>query len=82
MVYEYSSPVRGMSLAFYCIEDSVQRAEMWTKRLTIPAASIAKTVEALALYSIRYFSLTEKARVRIAPEPLFQQKTTTRDCLT
>ncbi len=73
MVCEYYSPVEG-AFAFYCIEDSEQRPEIWTKRPTIPAASMAKAVEALALmlymlYSIRYFSLTEKAPVRIAPQP-------------
>ncbi len=81
MVHEYYSPVGGKSLAFYCIEDIEQRAEaeIWNIWPSIPAASMAKAGEALALYatcicymyvcSIRHFPLTEKARVRIASEP-------------
>ena len=52
MVYEYYSPVGGPSLAFYCIEGSEQRSEIWTKWPVIPAASMAKAVEALAMYAI------------------------------
>ncbi len=50
MVSEYYSG--GTSLAFYCIEDSEQRAEIWIKRPMIPAASMAKVVEALGMYAI------------------------------
>ncbi len=75
-VFEYYSPVGGSSLAFYCIEDSEQRGEIWTKRRTIPAPSMGKAVEALALYALFIFN-REKARVRIAPElygPLLRRK--------
>ncbi len=56
MVYEYYLPVGGTSLACYCIEHveglySEQRVEIWTKRLTMPAASVTKAVEAMALYA-------------------------------
>ncbi len=50
---EQYSPVGYTSLAFYCTEGvSEQRAEIWTKRSTFPAASVATPVEALALYGI------------------------------
>ncbi len=52
MVYEYYSPVGGTGLPFTAVKDSEQRPEIWTKRWAIPAASMAKAVEALALYSI------------------------------
>ncbi len=48
-------------------------AETWTQWLTLPAASVATTLEALALYAICMiwhligFSVTEKARVQITP---------------
>ena len=46
MVYTYYSPV-GTTLT-----DSEQRAEILTKRTTVPAASVAKAVYALILYAI------------------------------
>ncbi len=52
MVYEYYSNVGGTSLAFYCTEGSEHLPEIWTKRPTIPTASMAKAVEALALYAM------------------------------
>ncbi len=60
MVYEYYSPVGGTSLAFYCIKGSEQTPEILTKRPTIPAASMAKGVEALALDAIymRYYYIS------------------------
>ncbi len=42
MVYEYHSPVG--TLPFIASKDSKQRAEIWTKLPTIPAASVAKVV--------------------------------------
>ncbi len=65
MVYEYHSPVGGTGLVFYCFDDSEQRAEIWTKLPTIPAATIRKQQRhcLCELYNIRYFSLTE------TPEP-------------
>ncbi len=52
MVSEYYSLVGGKSLAVYCIEDSEQRAKIWTKWPTMPVAWVAKAVEALTLYAI------------------------------
>ncbi len=53
------------------MKDSKQTAEIWAKGLMIPAASMAKAVEALVWFAIRHwiFSLMEKARVQITPEP-------------
>ncbi len=52
MIYDYYSHVGGTGLGFYCIVDSEQRPEIGTKRLMIPAASMAKVVEALSLYAM------------------------------
>ncbi len=48
MVYDYYSPVGGTALPFTALKESEQRPEVWTKRPTIPAASMAKAVDALA----------------------------------
>ncbi len=40
MVYEYYSPIMpigGTSFAFYCIEDSEQSIEIWTKTVDNPS---------------------------------------------
>ena len=37
---------------FTAFNDSEQRAEIWTKQQTIPAASVVKAMETLALYVI------------------------------
>ncbi len=55
MVYEYYSPVggKGFKLPFTALKDiASKRAEIWTKQSTIPAASMVKVVEMLALYAI------------------------------
>ena len=52
MVYEYYSPVGGTALPFTALKVREQRPEIWTKRPKIPAASMAKAVEALASYAI------------------------------
>ncbi len=52
MVYGYYSPIEGTILAFFPSKDSEQRAEIWTKRSAIPAASMVKAAEALALSAI------------------------------
>ncbi len=76
MVCEYYSAVGGTGLACYCIQNSEQRAEIWVKKPTIPAASLAKhskgagdSVCYIGYIELDIFSLTEKARVRIAVEP-------------
>ncbi len=42
MVYEYYSPVGGISLAIYCIEGSEQKPEIWTKWPVVPATLMVK----------------------------------------
>ncbi len=51
-VYECYSPVGGTIIAFYSVEYSEQRAEIWSNWPMISAASMAKAVEALAVYDI------------------------------
>ncbi len=49
MMYEYYSPAGGIwVLPFTALKDSEQRAEIWNKQQTIPAASVAEAVEALS----------------------------------
>ena len=56
MVYEYYYTFTHLwearALPFTALKDSEQRSEIVTKRPMIPAALMAKAVEALALYSI------------------------------
>ncbi len=54
MLYDNYSPVGGTGIAFYCIEDSEQSDEIWTKGRTNPSGSMTKAVKALGLYGIEH----------------------------
>ncbi len=71
-------------MPFTALEDSEKKAEIRTKRRTIPAAGMANAVEALALYVILHyiFFLTDKSRVRIPSDTHSDEKLSFSDLLT